>query len=237
MDKKRLVLLIVAMLLGLVGHSQILLSFLFGEKLNSEGLEFGMEVGFNWSDISDLEADKRLSEFNFGTYIEIRLKDQWHLNTSFLVISSLGADQLSSNDLNFLEIIPNEEQGTYSQRVNYLIVPALIKYKFRNRMYLEAGPQFGLMYKAWVDFFSDQDSKKIRIREFNKDKINKFDAGITVGTGYKLVPDTGMTVGIKYYFGLANVYKNVDGTNNSSLFLKLNIPIGAGKKDKETAMQ
>ena len=104
-------------------------------------------------------------------------------------------------------------------------------------MYLEVGPQFGLMYNAWVDFFSDQDDKKIRIREFNKDKINKLDAGITVGTGYKLVPDTGMTIGVKYYYGIANVYKKVSGTNNSSLFLKLNIPIGSGKKDKKTVAQ
>jgi hypothetical protein len=45
--------------------------------------------------------------------------------------------------------------------------------------------------------------------------------------------DTGMTLGIKYYYGLANVYKGVSGTNNSSLFLKANIPIGASKKSKK----
>lgn len=237
MKSKKFIILITILLMGFSSHSQILLSLLFGDKLNSERLEFGLEVGFNWSDISGLEANKRLLEFNLGTYLEIRLKDQWHLNTGILAIATLGDNQLSSNDLIFLEITPNPEQGSYSQKINYFIVPALIKYKFKNRMYLEVGPQFGLMYKAWVEFFSDQDNKKIRIREFNKDKINKLDAGITVGTGYKLVPDTGMTIGVKYYYGITNVYKKVSGTNNSSLFLKVNIPIGTSKKDKKTVAQ
>lgn len=233
MKSKKYIILVIVLLLGISSHSQILIAAIFGDKLNSEGLEFGLEGGFNWSDISNLDADKRLSAFNLGFYFEIRLKEQWHLYTGVLVKSRLGDDELSSNDLSFLEITPNSEEGTYSQKINYFIVPALIKYKFKNRMYLEAGPQFSLMNKAWVEFNSDIDNKKIRIRDFNKDKINKLDAGLTIGTGYKLMADDGMTIGVKYYYGLANVYKGVSGTNNSSLFLKLNIPIGAAKEVKK----
>jgi hypothetical protein len=202
---------------------------LFGDKLNSDGLEFGLEAGYNWSSISELEADKSLSSFNLGFYFDIRLKNQWNLYTGVLVKAKMGDNELTSNDLAFLDITPNEEAGTYSQKINYFVVPALIKYNFKNRMYLEAGPQFSLMHKAWVEFNSDNDNRSIRIKDFNKDKINKFDAGVAIGTGYKLMADTGMTVGIRYYYGFTNVYKDVSGTNNSSLFLKLNIPIGAAK--------
>ena len=49
-------------------QSQVLISLLFGDKLNSEGLEFGLEFGLeggvNWSSVSSLEADGRLSTFN-----------------------------------------------------------------------------------------------------------------------------------------------------------------------------
>jgi hypothetical protein len=38
-------------------------------------------------------------------------------------------------------------------------------------------------------------------------------------------------LGLKYYYGLTKVYKGVSGSNNSSLFLKLNIPIGAHKEN------
>ncbi|MCJ7468425.1 MAG: PorT family protein [Maribacter sp.] len=229
MDKKKYITFFTFFLIAFSGHSQILLSILFGDKLNSDGLEFGLEGGYNLSDISKLEASKSLSSFNLGFYFDFRIKNQWNLYTGVLVKAKLGSDELTSNDLAFLEVIPNQEEGSYSQVLNYFIVPALLKYNFKNRIYLEGGPQFGLMYKSWVEFQSDLENKDIRIRDYNKDKINKLDAGITFGTGYKLIPDTGMTLGIKYYYGLTNVYKGLSGSNNSALFLKLNIPIGANK--------
>ncbi len=234
MIKIKNILVLAVMLMGINSQSQVLLSLLFGDKLNSDGLEFGLEGGFNWSDISELEANKSLSSFNLGFYFDIRLKNQWNLYTGVLVKAKLGDDELTPNDLAFLEITPTSEEGTYSQKLNYFIVPALIKYNFKNRIYLEAGPQFSLMHKAWVEYNSETDDKTIKIKDFNKDKINPLDAGLVLGTGYKLIADNGMTIGVKYYYGFANVYKDVSGTNNSSLFLKLNIPIGANKS-KETA--
>jgi hypothetical protein len=218
------------LLVGFSGNSQILLTILFGDKLNSDGLEFGLEGGFNYSDISELEANKRLPSFNLGFYFDFRLKNQWNIYTGVLVKAKMGDDRLSLDDLNFLGIAPYDVDGHYSQKINYFIVPALLKYNFENRMYLEFGPQFGLMYKSWVEFNSDEDNRDIKIKDFNKDNINRLDAGLTLGTGYKLMPETGMTIGLKYYYGLTNVYKGIDGTNNSSIFLKLNMPIGANKK-------
>ncbi len=198
--------------------------------LNSEGVEFGLEGGYNFSDIASLEADKNLSSFNLGFYFDIKLKNQWNIYTGVLVKSKLGADNLTTEDLELLEIEAYEEEGNYSQKINTFIVPALLKYNFQNRMYVEAGPQFGLMYKSWVEFNSETENKTTRIKDFNTDNINKLDVGFTLGTGYRLMKENGMTLGIKYYYGFTNVYKGVDGTNNSSLFLKFNIPIGAAKK-------
>jgi len=59
------------------------------------------------------------------------------------------------------------------------------------------------------------------------------DAGMMVGFGYRLLKGTGMTLGLKYYYGFVDVYKDKAGSNNSSLFLKMNIPIGAGKENGE----
>ena len=227
---KKHILSAIVILFGFTMQSQILLTVLFGDKLNSDGLEFGLEGGFNFSDISELEANERLSSFNLGFYFDFRLKNQWNIYTGVLVKAKLGDDRLSTNDLNFLGITPYETEGTYSQKINYFIVPALLKYNFPNRMYLELGPQFGLMYKSWVEFNSDTDSREIKIKDFNKDNLNRLDAGVTIGTGYKLLPETGITIGLKYYYGLTNVYKGIDGTNNNSIFLKVNVPIGANKK-------
>lgn len=224
--------LILFLVCGFQAQSQILLSLLFGDKLNSDGLEFGLEGGFNWASINNLDSNKRLGELNLGFYFDFRLKNQWHIYTGVLVRSRLGASNLSSSDLEFLEIQPKEENGEYTQNISYFIVPALLKYNFSNRIYVEAGPQFGLMYDAFVEFNSENTNRETRIRDFNKDAINRLDTGFTIGTGYRLRPVDGMTVGIKYYHGLTNVYKGESGTTNNSIFLKLNIPIGANKAKK-----
>ena len=214
-------------------HSQVLLSVIFGDKLNSEKIEFGLDGGFNWSQISGLESSSFRRSFNIGFYFDILLKKQWSLNTGVLVKAQLGTDKLSDEDLIFLEITPQEEEGTYAQRLSYFLVPVLMRYNFKNRMYVEAGPQFGLMHRASVDFSSDTDDLEIRIREFNKDKINKIDVGISGGLGYRIRPRKGMSVGLRYYYGFVNVYKDRSGTNNSAIFAKVTVPIGANKKEKE----
>ena len=229
---KKYILITTFLLVGLTAQSQVLISLLFGEKLNSGGLEFGLETGFNWSKISNMDSSKSLSTFNIGYYFDIRMKNQWYLYTGVLVKSNLGLDKLTATDLELLDATIYEEDGDYSQILNYFLIPALAKYKFDNYMYLEGGPQFGLMYKSWIEYNSDAGGKDTKIKEYNKDMINKFDAGFTFGLGYNIGKGRGLTIGAKYYFGLIDVYKDISGTKNNSLFLKVNIPVGAGKKDK-----
>jgi len=228
---KKYILLLSLMLLGLNIQSQILISLIFGDKLNSEGLEFGLEGGLNFSKISGLETNKYLHTLNLGFYFDIRLKNQWYLYTGVLVKSSMGVDQLSENDLNFLQTEVYPDEGDYSQKVNYFLVPVLAKYKFKNHIYVEGGPQFGLMYNAWVEFNSNVEGKDAKIKDYNKDMIQRLDMGIMAGAGYQLLKGKGLTIGLKYYYGFIDVYKDKTGTKNNSLFIKVNIPIGAEKKD------
>lgn len=222
--------LVFLLLFSFVTHSQVLISLLLGDKLNSDKIEFGLDGGFNWSQIDNLDSNASYRTFNIGFYFDILVNDSWSFNTGVLVKSSLGADELTNNDLAFLGIESQEEDGTYSQRLNYFLVPALMRYNFPNRIYIEAGPQFGLMYNAKVEFNSETDEKEITISEFNKDKINTIDAGISGGVGYRLSPRKGMSLGLRYYYGFVNTYKGESGTNNSSLFLKLTLPVGTGGK-------
>ena len=55
------------------------------------------------------------------------------------------------------------------------------------------------------------------------------------GMGYTLFKDTGRTLGAKYYYGFVNVLKSKPGTKNISIFLQLNILIGAGEGAKQKA--
>ena len=235
---KKLLLVFSLMLFAVTAQSQILITLLLGDKLNSDKLEFGLEGGVNWSFISNLEATRPLSTFNLGFYFDLKIKENWFLYTGVLVKSNLGQDKLTDNDLSkigatiyyTIEDPTVKLEGEYRQKLSYFIVPALIKYKFKNHMYAEAGPQFGLLYKSWVEFNSDLDGKEARLKEYNRDMMNRFDMGVTVGLGYTMFNGNGWTLGVKYYYGFVDVYKNISGTKNNSIFAKLNIPIGVADK-------
>jgi len=233
---KKIILIVGLIFISISSQSQILITLLLGDKLNSDGLEFGLEGGVNWSTISGFETKNTLSTFNLGFYFDVRIKNQWSVYTGVLVKSNLGTNKFTNNDLELLnaDIYKNLDStdlvGDYSQRMNYFLVPILLKYKFKNHFYIEAGTQLGLMYKSWIEFNADIDGRDGILKEYNRENLNKIDAGAMFGIGYKLLKGTGWTIGIKYYYGFIDVYKNVSNTKNSSLFVKLCIPIGAGEK-------
>lgn len=237
--KKYLSILVLLFIVGLTAQSQVLITLLLGDKLNSESLEFGLEGGLNWTKISGMDTKAYARKWNLGFYFDIRIKNQWSLYTGVLVKSNYGVNKLSDSDLvslgatnyNNLDTIPLV--GDYSQKISSFMVPVMIRYKFKNHIYAEIGPQFSLMYNSWIEFESDIEGRDATIKEYNRDRINKIDAGVMVGVGYTLFKGTGWTFGAKYYYGFVNVYKDISNTNNSSIFLKVNIPIGAGKVEKK----
>ena len=226
--------------MGMASQSQVLITLLLGDKLNSDGLEFGLEGGINWTNISGMETNNFARKWNLGFYFDIRVKNQWSFYTGVLVKSNMGVDKLTDNDLaaigatKYTNLDDQPLTGDYSQKMNSFLVPALIKYKFKYSIYAELGPQFGLAYKSWVEFESDIEGRDAIIKEYNKDNINRIDAGIMAGTGYQFRKGPGWTIGVKYYYGFVDVYKNISGTKNSSIFIKLNIPIGVGEKSEKT---
>ncbi len=209
--------------------SQVLLTLIFGEKLNSPNIEFGLEGGYNFSDISGLDSSERLGTFNLGFYFNFKLKEQFYLYTGVLVKSNLGTRDLRISDLETIGVNFIGNEGSYSQRINYFIVPVFAKYVFGNNIYMEAGPQLGLRYKAYVEYTNDADGVDTRIRQDNKDAINPIEAGAGIGLGYRFKKIGGLSVELNYFQGFVNVYKANANTKNNAFFLKLNLPIGAKK--------
>jgi hypothetical protein len=71
--KKRILLLITLFCVS-ASYSQVLISMVFGDKLNSPFLEFGLEGGANLSTISNLKTTGSNIGFNLGFYFDIRIK-------------------------------------------------------------------------------------------------------------------------------------------------------------------
>jgi hypothetical protein len=235
---KKIFLTVIILFSVSIAHSQVLISLLFGDKLNSKYLEFGLEGGVNFSTISNFEGVDPNIGFNLGFYFDIVSKKNpsWMINTGVIVKSPMGADKLPVYSLNNEQLDNVFEGGEVNREIRYFNVPVLLKYKFHNNIYVKAGPQAGLLAKAFDEFSKEIDGEKVRYKNNIRDQIHVVDAGVFFGTGYRLMGGNGMNIGIQYYLGLVPLMKG-DGPNqyNRSLYFTVGIPIGKGKAAKRAA--
>ncbi|TDX10661.1 porin family protein [Flavobacterium sp. S87F.05.LMB.W.Kidney.N] len=219
-------------------RSQVLISLIFGDKLNSPFLEFGLEGGLNLSDISGLESSGTNPGFNLGFYFDFRSKKNpaWMINTGVIVKSPMGAHHLPVYSLDDVNLDNTFEGGSVNREIRYFNVPILIKYQFKNRIYLKTGPQFGLLASAFDEFTNEINKNDVTYKKKIRDEIRVIDAGIALGTGYHMNIGNGLNITIQYYYGLVPVMKG-DGPNvyNRSLYLTAGIPIGKGKAAQRRA--
>jgi hypothetical protein len=218
-------------------HSQILISLLLGDKLNSDKLEFGLDGGLNMTNIGGLNQATAVGRFNVGFYFDLKLKNPaWMVHTGVIVKSTLGAKDIPVYDLNDANLNAAFAGGSVDRRLSYFNVPLLIKHQFKNSFFVEAGPMLGLMNKS-VDVFTQKvkDAEDLTYKLKIRDNYHPLDAGLMVGLGYRLLGGNGMNLGVRYYYGLVDV--TLDDTTpdqyNRSLYFSVGIPIGKTPKVKE----
>jgi len=218
-------------------NSQVLISILLGDKLNSGKVEFGLDGGLDWSNIHGLPGANTLTGFNLGFYFDIKLKNPaWMVNTGVIVKSPLGADDLPVYSLNDPHLDSVFAGGSVTRKLRYFNVPVMMKYKFKNNLYVKGGIQLGLRAKAFDEFTNTiQDDEDLKYKLKIKDQFHPLDAGLAFGLGYRLMGGNGMNIGLQYYLGLIDVVIDDASPNqyNRALYLTVGIPIGKGKASKK----
>jgi hypothetical protein len=226
-------------MLAFTCQGQVLISLLFGDKLNSDKLEFGLEGGFNWSDFNGDPNAKFKSNFNLGFYFNLKVQEQMYIHTGVMVKSTVGARGLPVYSTGVVELDSVfSDGGSVTRQLNYFHVPILFKYMFDNRISIEGGPMIGLRSKAKDNFVTDVETKEdlVFVNDINY-RIARFDFGLMAGVGYKILNKTGLNLALRYYYGFVDVDLRPDNEQlNSSIYASVGIPIGAGKaKSKREA--
>ncbi|HWN89457.1 MAG TPA: porin family protein [Chitinophagaceae bacterium] len=226
------------LLLVNAARTQVLISILLGDKLNTGKIEFGLDGGANWSTIKNLDGAKNLTSFNLGFYFDFKLKNpSWMLNTGVIVKSNMGADELAVYSLGNTNLDNAFTGGKVTRKINYFNVPIMMKYSFKNHIYLKAGTQLGLRYKAFDEFknsLNEEDDLNYKLNI--KDQFHPLDAGLAFGAGYRLMKGNGMNIGVQYYLGLIDIRVDDSSPNqfNRVFYLTAGIPIGKNPKKKKT---
>lgn len=221
-------------------HSQVLIALLFGDKLNTPSLKFGLDGGINFSNVAGYNGSKLVNSFNLGLYFDIQLKKEtgWYIHTGVLLKSPMGGDNLAPYLLNDPALDTMFTTGKVRRELRYINVPILIRYKFKPHIFIEAGPMIGVLVKATDVFYNTvTEDEDLSYKNNIYKKCSLFDAGVMAGIGYQFMKGTGIALGARYYRGfisLPNAASYGTGTNQS-IYAFISIPIGAGEKSKEKA--
>jgi len=220
------------MFLYQTAQSQILISLLLGDKLNSGKIEFGVDGGYNRSYLSGIDETKGLNNFHLGFYFDFKLKNNWYLNTGVRVKSNVGASDLSVYSLGDVDLDSVMVNGHISRKIGYFYVPVHIKYRFAKQFYVQGGFQVGLRHKADDLFYNTVKEKDDVVFTLDiREQIKRLDAGLSGGLGYQF-QGTGMSLGMTYYYGLVDIMKNGNPkSQNSTFYVYVYIPVGAGYKE------
>jgi len=228
-------------------QGQVLLSLIFGDNLQTDKLEFGMSGGFNLSNIRGIEGTKGQSNWELGFYFDIhpKIESPLHIVTGVYVKSNVGCKNVPLdypgnpviNDSVYNGFVV--AGGSVEKSINTFYVPLNLRYMTKSGIFIEAGGQAGLVFKTRDLYQADVDGYTLHYDVVQKLRNNQtyrwIDAGVDGGIGYKT--KKGMKIGVWYYLGLTNIYKNdVDAkAYNSSLYVLVSFPIGKKKAEEERA--
>lgn len=236
---RNLTMITLLLIISTTVNSQVLISLVFGDALNTEKIEFGLVGGLNRSYILDIEESKGLNNFNIGFYFHIHTFESSYISTGVLVKSNVGASGMPTYPIGDPEFDSVFSSGELTKKINYFYVPIMWHQRFNNRWYLEGGIQAGLRGNAY-DFFviSKEDETyggEVAYKRIVRDDYAHLDFGFIGGVGYKFRKQVkSVAVGINYYYGLVDVSKVPDVTiQNSSVYFYVKVPIGTNPKEKK----
>jgi hypothetical protein len=228
--------LIVIMLLLTISttRSQVLISILFGEKLNSGNMVFGLMLCNGWNTLTGYSTSSNTSNFNLGLFLNLKLKNRFSLQFDALAKYKLGADELPVYLLDDHLLDSIFQHGQLQRTIKYLALIPTIQYRIWKDLHAELGPHIGLRTKATDVLIANTTEGDLQLEKDRKASTTLFDVGAATGISWHFGKGTGVKLSARYYVGLTDMYKEETGTQSSrSLQLNVYIPVGREKGKKE----
>jgi len=219
-------------------HAQVLISILFGDKLNTDAIIFGLHVDYSFNKITSVEPQDAMGKLNLSLFFDVRLHDQWRAEIEAIAKYTRGGKGIAPYPLNDPQLDLQFANGSVERKISYVGLMTAIQYTVEHSWYIEAGPQLTLRTKAKDIFKVKTDDGELLLDRDIRDEINRWEFSLMSGLGYKLDKGTGMTFGLRYNWGLSDVEKNVAGyQQNRGFYVLSNIPIGRNKMKKKRELQ
>lgn len=177
------------------------LAILFSVNSSAQKINFGIKAGLNVAMLTG-NADEIMSSntgFFAGTLLEFKILGKIAIQPE-LLFSAQGA-KFESKNLTFAT----------TTKMNYLILPIMVKYYPKAGLFIEAGPQAGFLISSNRDV--ENRITNVTTSENIKEATKDFDMSANVGIGYDIFDK--VVAQIRYCIGLTNTstLENTDMKN------------------------
>ena len=218
------------LLISASARSQIIIALLFGDKLNTGKMEFGLVAAPILSNLTNTNTDYR-SGFNLGLYFNIRPDKKYHIHLELTAKGSLGAQNIQPYSVGNDSLDYLFKNGTVERVIKSFNVVLLGRYTLSRHFFLDAGIQPDLMFKPKDVFTSTVNESELQYTVKLNDRVTRLDFCLVGGLFYRFGTDRkSMGLGVRYVYGLTDIDKVHIGTQANTCWLAtITIPVGAGK--------
>lgn len=153
----------------------------------------GIKGGYNLAAVS-FDGDTKTGQrhgFHLGIYGESFISNSVAIQPE-LLYSQQGYEIKNGNN-------------TFTQKLNYINLPVMLKLYPAQNFFLEAGPQVGFA-------ITHKEQYEGLLSTTHEYEPNSFDWGVNFGTGIKT--DSGITFGVRYHLGLGDLYDDNKAQNS-----------------------
>ena len=192
-------------------RAQVLIGYLFGEKLSSPTFNMGFEVGVNFADLEGFEDGKRLNSPVFGLFADWRFSEHFHFGGAVLPFAGRGAKELQPALTGDAEIDSQTEGGRMQRSLGYVEIPLILKWSPARQEGLRfgAGPSLGIVTGGTdrYDCVTESGAEYTIERDIHG-RIPGFDFGLSAEVEYRL---SFLSIAARYTEGLTDM--RVEGTD------------------------
>jgi opacity protein-like surface antigen len=174
--------------------------------VNAQKAEFGIKGGLNVANQSYSgevsPSPSSIIGFHIGGFVEVKVSDKFSIQPE-LLYSTQGSEfdmTVNNNGIYY------DTKNTF--KLAYINIPVMFKYYAAEKFSLQAGPQIGFLTSSKMETEVIGQS----VTQDVKDLFETVDFGLIIGAGYDFTKK--VSAGIRYNFGLANVAKTDDGSND-----------------------
>jgi len=186
-------------------RAQVLIGYLFGDKLAGPNFNMGFEIGVNFATLDGMGDADRARKTVFGLFADWRFSEHFHLGTAVLPFAGRGAKGLPPIPTGDPDIDAQTEGGTMSRSMSYVEIPVILKWspKRQTGFRIGAGPSLGIITGAHDRYEATTAAGKPYVLEQDVEgQLTSLDAGLSAEVEWRFPI---LSIAARYIHGLTDI--------------------------------